>query len=119
MPPVATFAGGYFHDARPDGSGRRDARYDHRRSLPYEDAAVDDDMDVLAAISLQPRTRAELETEFGEVWDIDELSREFVVTAVIPPKYIVRRISDGAVGSMLMQLRPKLFFHFRPSPQTA
>jgi hypothetical protein len=75
----------------------------------------DDDLDALTAIALRPRTRAELEAEYGEVWDEQELAVHFAVTAIIPPTYIVRR-SDGMIGSVVCQPRPRLFFNFRPSP---
>lgn len=78
----------------------------------------DDDLDALTAIAARPRTRAELEAEFGQVWDEDELNREFATTAIIPPTYILRRRSDGVVGSAVCQPRPKFFFNFRPSPPT-
>ncbi len=76
----------------------------------------DDDVDALTAIALRPRTRAELEAEYGEVWDEQEFDREFQITAIIPPTYIVRRKTDGVIGSVVCQPRPKLFFNFRPSP---
>jgi len=52
----------------------------------------------------------------GRVWDAGELALEFQITAVIPPTHIVRRRSDGAVGTVVMQPRPPLYFNFRPSP---
>jgi hypothetical protein len=76
----------------------------------------DDDLDALVEIATRPRTRAELEAEYGEVWDEHELAAHFTVTAIIPPTYIVRRRCDAVIGSVLVQPRPKLFFRFRPSP---
>lgn len=76
-----------------------------------------DDIDIIASVAARPRTRAELEVEFGQVWTEDELVRDFETTAIIPPTYIVRRRSDGTVGSVLLQTRPKLYFRFMPSPE--
>lgn len=78
-----------------------------------------DDIDIIASIAARPRSRAELEAEFGQVWDDHQLAQDFEITALIPPTFIVRRRSDGVVGSVLMQTRPKLFFLFRPSPEQA
>lgn len=84
-----------------------------------EDTPVhDDDLDALTEIALRPRTRAELEREYGKVWDEQELAADFIVTAIIAPTYIVRRRADNAVGSVLCQPRPLLYFGFRPSPPT-
>jgi hypothetical protein len=79
----------------------------------------DDDLDALTEIALRPRTRVELEAEFGQVWDADELNSEFITTAIIPPTYILLRRSDSVVGSAVCQPRPLLFFNFRPSPPTS
>lgn len=76
----------------------------------------DDDLDAMAEIATRPRTRAELEAEYGEVWDEQELAATFTVTAIIPPTYIVRRKSDGMIGGVVGQPRPRLYFNFRPSP---
>jgi hypothetical protein len=79
----------------------------------------DDDLDALVEIATRPRTRAELAAEFEEVWDEQEFDREFQVTAIIPPTYIVRRRCNAVIGSVLVQPRPLLYFRFRPSPEQA
>ena len=75
------------------------------------------DLNALVEIAARPRTRAELEAEFGRVWDAEELALDFQVTAIIPPTYIVHR-RDGVVGTVLCQPRPTpLYFNFRPAPE--
>lgn len=76
-----------------------------------------DDIDIIASVAARPRTRAELEAEFGQVWDEHELARDFETTAIIPPTFIVRLRTDGTVGSVLLQARPRLYFRFKPSPE--
>lgn len=50
-----------------------------------------DDPSILVEIATRPRTRAELEAEYGRVCDEDEVSLEFTITAIIPPTIIARR----------------------------
>jgi thymidylate synthase len=54
---------------------------------------------LLAEIVAHSRRRAELEAEYGQVWDADELNEQFAITAIIPPVVVVRRKIDGAVGN--------------------
>jgi hypothetical protein len=58
------------------------------------------------------RIREELEARFGRVWTADELAKEFVVTAIIPPTVVVRRRADDVVGSM--EFQGDLYFNFQP-----
>ncbi|MBI2806119.1 MAG: hypothetical protein HYX68_14150 [Planctomycetes bacterium] len=65
-----------------------------------------------------PRTRAELEREFGKVWDTHELAREFVITSIIGSTVVVRRKTDDVVGTMKYQSNPPLYFGFVEAPKT-
>ena len=61
-----------------------------------------------------PKTREQLEAEFGQVWDTKELAREFVVTAIIRPLIVVRRKADDVVGTLTVQEKPRFYFAFEP-----
>ncbi len=52
----------------------------------------------LSEINSQPGTREALESQYGQVWDTEELSRDFEVIGFLAPFVVVRRKSDGAKG---------------------
>ena len=62
------------------------------------------------------RNREALEAQYGKVWTVDELAKEFVITAIIPPSVVVRRRADNMVGSM--QFQGELYFNFHPQRET-
>ena len=63
-------------------------------------------------INSNPRTREELEKEFGTVWSSKEMGTEFIVDCFLSPLVIVRRRSDGVKGSLLFQHSPRFYFRF-------
>ena len=63
-------------------------------------------------INAAPKGRAELEAEHGEAWDTDELGRDFEVKGFLAPFVIVRRRSDGVLGSLIFQHNPRFYFCF-------
>ena len=68
----------------------------------------------LAEINAQPGSREALEAEHGQVWDTDELRRDFDVTGFMAPYVVVRRKSDGQKGSLKFQASPRFYFGFEP-----
>ena len=50
----------------------------------------------------------------GQVWDTQELERDFEVIGFLAPFVGVRRRSDGVVGSLLFQHWPRFYFRFEP-----
>jgi hypothetical protein len=65
-------------------------------------------------INAAPKGRAELEAEHGEVWDSDELLRDFEPVGFLAPFVIVKRRSDGVLGSLMFQHGPRFYFRFLP-----
>ena len=65
---------------------------------------------------IPPTTREELAARHGQVWDTAELAREFVVTAIIDGSLVVRRKSDGSVGTLMYQ--DSLRYYYRLIFQT-
>lgn len=65
-------------------------------------------------INSEPGNRAELEAAYGEVWDTDELERDFEIKGFLAPFVVVRRRSDGVGGSLVFQHRPRFYFRFSP-----
>ena len=60
--------------------------------------------------------RQALEAAHGQVWDEEELTQEFTVTAIIPPQVVVVRKADGQVGNLSFQNEPRFYFNFQPHP---
>lgn len=77
---------------------------------PTEDAR----RERLAEINTEPSSRESLEARYGQVWNTEELSRDFVVTAFIAPLVVVRRKTDNAVGSLEFQNVPRFYFNWQP-----
>lgn len=56
--------------------------------------------------------RKRLETKYGQVWNTEELSRDFEVLGFMAPYVVVRRKEDGKKGSMTFQHSPRFYFGF-------
>lgn len=65
-----------------------------------------------------PKTRQELEAEFGQVWDASQLAAEFIITSIIADVVIVRRKDTHLVGKLRFQSKPLLYFGFEAAPVT-
>ena len=68
----------------------------------------------LAEINAQPGSREALEGQHGQVWDTNELRRDFDVLGFAAPLVVVRRKSDGVRGSLEFQHSPRFYFSFQP-----
>lgn len=68
----------------------------------------------LAEINAEPGSREALESEYGQVWDTDQLREDFDVLGFLAPYVVVRRKSDGAKGSLEFQNSPRFFYSFSP-----
>ncbi len=55
---------------------------------------------------------AELEARHGRIWSPDELARDFEVIGFAAPYVVVRRRSDGTMGSLEFQHHPRFYFNF-------
>lgn len=51
---------------------------------------------------------------YGEVWDSEELRRDFEVLGFAAPYVVVRRRSDGVVGTLMFRHSPRLYFAWVP-----
>jgi hypothetical protein len=63
-------------------------------------------------VNRNPTERAELERKFGTVWNTEELSRDFEVKGFQAPFVVVKRKSDGKIGSLMFQHAPRYYFSF-------
>jgi len=63
-------------------------------------------------INTEPGSRQALEKEHGQVWDTNQLSQDFEVTGFMAPFAVVKRKSDGKVGSLEFQHQPRYYYSF-------
>ena len=68
----------------------------------------------LAELNAEPGGREALEAEHGQVWNTDELRRDFEVIGFLAPVVVVRRRSDGKKGSLEFQHDPRFYFSWQP-----
>ena len=69
---------------------------------------------LLAEINAEPGSREALEALHGQVWNTEELSKDFEVLGFGAPVIAVIRKSDGVKGSLFFQHRPRFYFSFEP-----
>ena len=69
--------------------------------------------ELVRELNAEPQGRAELELKHGQVWDTDELRRDFEVR-VSRPLVVVRRRSDAVLGTLFFQHEPRFYFGFSP-----
>jgi hypothetical protein len=70
--------------------------------------------ELVAEINAQPGSREALVAENGQVWDTQELGRDFDVLGFAAPLVVVKRRSDGVRGSLFFQHHPRLYYGFSP-----
>jgi len=63
-----------------------------------------------AEINAPQSDRQTLEEKYGQVWNTEELQRDFEVLAFGAPFVEVRRRSDGKEGSLMFQHGPRFYF---------
>ena len=56
--------------------------------------------------------RAALEAQYGQVWDTEELGKDFEVTGFMAPFVVVKRKADGVKGTLMFQHFPRFYFDF-------
>lgn len=78
-----------------------------RQATAQINGAVETDSEILE--------RRRLEAENGQVWNTDELQRDFEVLGFGSPCVVVRRRSDGVKGSLFFQHRPRFYWGFEPA----
>jgi len=71
----------------------------------------------LAEAEAAERDRLEKIYGRGNVWNTEELRRDFDVRAFLAPYVVVTRRSDGVKGTLQFQHRPRFYFDFQPSDE--
>jgi hypothetical protein len=70
--------------------------------------------ELVRKFNAKPQGRAALELKHGQVWDTDELRRDFEVKGFAAPLVVVRRRSDAVLGTLFFQHEPRFYFGFSP-----
>lgn len=65
-----------------------------------------------AAAYFGTKTRADLEAKHGQVWNDEELERDFLGCLQIGPLALVVRRVDCVPGSLSVQNEPRLYYSF-------
>jgi hypothetical protein len=60
--------------------------------------------------------REALEAQYGQVWDTQELQRDYEGFSFLAPFCGVTRKSDGKKGSLLFQHLPRFYWGFQEGP---
>ena len=68
--------------------------------------------EMVAEINADPGSREALEKKYGQVWDTQELTRDFEVKGFFAPVVTVIRKSDKMGGSLMFQHNPRFYFNF-------
>ena len=69
--------------------------------------------ELLRQINAHPDGREALEALYGEVWDSEELARDFEVLGFAAPFVVTIRRSDRVTGSLQFQHHPRFYFAFK------
>lgn len=78
-----------------------------------EDNTEDIRRELVKNINSNPGSRETLEAEYGQVWDTQELGRDFEVEGFMAPFVIVKRKADGVKGSLEFQHSPRFYYNFK------
>jgi len=70
--------------------------------------------EMLQEINNEPNERADLESKHGQVWTTSELPKDFEALSFLAPFAVVRRKSDGKMGSLFFQHDPRYYYSFSP-----
>ena len=70
--------------------------------------------ELVRKLNAEPKGRAALELKHGQVWDTQELGRDYEVIGSSPPLVMVRRRSDAVLGTLFFQHEPRFYFGFSP-----
>jgi hypothetical protein len=81
---------------------------------PFRRAAVVEINSQVESDDLQ-KERARLAAQYGQVWNTDELRKDFEVKAFMAPFVVVKSKIDGTKGTLMFQHYPRFYFGFERS----
>lgn len=66
-----------------------------------------------AEVNSKEAERERLEADHGQVWNTEELQRDFQVCGFMAPFVLVVRREDNVQGKLMFQHSPRYYFDFR------
>lgn len=57
--------------------------------------------------------RKQFENQYGQVWDTQELQKDYIVVGFQAPYVVVERKSDGLQGSLEFSHFPRFYFNWK------
>lgn len=66
------------------------------------------------AVNIEPGSREDLESKYGDVWDTQQLQENFTVLGFCSPFVVATRKIDGTRGSLVFQHSPRFYHSFKP-----
>ena len=69
--------------------------------------------EMVESINSQPNEREALEAEYGQVWDTQELGRDFTVESFMAPFVVATQKSTGDKGTLMFSHSPRFYFNWR------
>ena len=79
---------------------------------------INANVSIIAAIAGEDGARRLIGAQQGQVWNADQLARDFEVLDFSAPLVVVRRKADAALGSLFFSHEPRLYWSFRPHETT-
>ena len=83
--------------------------------MPTRDDTEPMRRELVRQINGNPQIRESLEAAYGQVWDTEELARDFAVEGFAAPFVVVIRKADGVKGSLEFQHSPRFYYAFQPA----
>lgn len=77
------------------------------------DSTEDTRRALVVLINAHAAERADLEVQYGRVWNAAELVTDFEVLGFAAPCVVVKRKADNKLGSVLFQHRPRYYFAYQ------
>lgn len=92
--------------------------YDEPETIKREEEEMTDPTEgirraLVSEINSRKSDRQILEEKYGQVWDTNEVTRDFEVTGFMAPFVVVKRRSDGQLGTLTFQHSPRYYFGFK------
>ena len=69
--------------------------------------------ELVTLINANPSEREVLEKECGQVWNTEEVSKDFEITGFMAPYVVVIRRSDNIKGTLEFQDMPRYYYDFK------
>jgi hypothetical protein len=98
-------------------TNRLETIYRQETPMPTRDDTEQIRRDLVRQINGALQSRESLKSAYGQVWDTEELARDFAVEGFAAPFVVVVRKIDQVKGSLQFQHSPRFYYAFQPEEQ--